>query len=126
MRDPNFFAVIKFLPIPANIYPTLPTLPNLHIIHFTARDLANPSYDPIGVFFGAGNRYYLWQDKYWAEVNLSRSILKIMDRSSMLYGMFSSYFVSSGPTIIDNIDNPGSQHKNFFRVLYEIPNGPVI
>jgi hypothetical protein len=33
-------------------------------------ELANPNVDPIGVFGYSGNRRYIWQNKFWAELDL--------------------------------------------------------
>ena len=33
-------------------------------------ELANPDADPVGVFGYSGNRRYIWQNKFWAELDL--------------------------------------------------------
>ena len=34
-------------------------------------ELANPDVDPVGVFGYSGNRRYIWQNKFWAELDIA-------------------------------------------------------
>ena len=42
----------------------------IYEIRWGLGELANPDADPVGVFGYSGNRRYIWQNKFWAELDL--------------------------------------------------------
>jgi len=42
----------------------------MYEIRWGIGELANPDVDPVGVFGYSGNRRYIWQNKFWAELDI--------------------------------------------------------
>ena len=42
----------------------------MYEIRWGIGELANPDADPVGVFGYSGNRRYIWQNKFWAELDI--------------------------------------------------------
>ncbi len=106
----------------------------LHIITFSARDLANPSTEPLGLFYVNGTRRYIWQDRFWADYDVpcgplmaavALKLRDVQDEEAALtlrrvLDILKEYKVDAGPTPQDHVDNPASRDRKFNRVLYEV------
>jgi hypothetical protein len=135
MIGPNFFAVTTSIPIDAQEFDLPAVTATFYLVEFTVKNLENPNTDPIGAYFYAGIRRYLWRDKFWAEYEAPVSLLtekvatKLRDCRDheeaitlrRLLDLLKSYGRSTGLTDQDMVDNTAK--KVFQRVIYEIKEG---
>lgn len=134
MVSPNFYAVLDYITLDPAEW-GLPRVGTLYLLQFTTRDLANPDADPIAMYFYAGMRRYVWQDKFWSEfeVHAAPLLKKVTERIGnrieeggrleRLVDMLKHYKRSCSPTDQDTIDNPRTADIVFCRVLYQINPG---
>ncbi len=134
---PNFFAVVNHFAIDPKKYDLPRIAPLLYMIEFTVQNLENPQSDPIGVYFYAGIRRYVWRDKFWSDYEIPvrcfmnkiaeklRDCVEAAEAISLrkLLDIAKEYKTSYGPTSDDKVDNPSTQIKTFYRSIYEIPRG---
>lgn len=136
MTDPRFFSVVEHVELNVNLkgFTYLDRFCGLHVITFTVRDLDNPTSDPIGLFYVAGTRRYIWRDKYWADFDvpvgplLAAITVKLRDTQDRetaidlrrIMDVIKCYKSDAGPTDIDTIDNLAGNQRQFSRVIYEV------
>lgn len=138
MTDPQFFGMLDRVELKdldlAGFGYLASFKGGLQIVSFTARDLANPATEPIGLFYVNGTRRYIWQDKFWAEYDapcgplMAAVSLKLRDTKDeetaltlrRVLDILKGYKVDAGPTTEDHVDNPASRDRKFHRVLYEV------
>jgi hypothetical protein len=137
MPSPNFYVVIDSIPIDAAIFKLPMITSTFYLVQFTVQNLENPTAEPIGVYSYAGIKRYVWRDRFWAEYDVSGSLLReeiatqlrdSRDRDEAitlrkLLDLLHDYSRSVGPTSQDTIDNPNSAAKTFYRIIYEIKKG---
>ncbi len=131
MTDPNYFAVIDWAALEGSEFPTVGS--PIYIVSFTVRNLAHPNAEPLGCYARHGNRQYLWRERVWGELDMTSSLIRhrIAERLKTacansndlrrVLDFLNSYSTALGPTTLDSVDNPLSQNRVFYRVLYELP-----
>ncbi len=137
-EQPQLFGVIEHVEFPEMDLKGFAYLASLRgglqIVGFTVRNLADPSTEPIGLFYQGGTRRYIWRDKFWADYDVPCSplmtaiALKLRDTQDegtglmlrRLLDILKHYKSDAGPTLEDRIDNPHSRERQFYRVLYEV------
>ncbi len=135
---PQVFGIIDHIEFPTLDFEGFNYIKNirggLHIVGFTVRNLADPTTEPIGLFYYCGTRRYVWRDKFWADCDVPCSplmaavALKLRDTKDegqalelrRLLDILKNYKNDSGPTLEDHIDNHASRDRQFYRVIYEV------
>ena len=74
MTEPQFFGLldhVEFKDLELSGFGYLASFKGgLNIVTFSATDLANPSTEPIGLYYVNGTRRYIWRDKFWADYDV--------------------------------------------------------
>ena len=65
--DMELFGVIGSMRIDCKKYKTDRLNAPMYFVRFKRADLSDPNIDPIGMFYYAGTRRYLWNEAYWNE-----------------------------------------------------------
>lgn len=71
MSDPTYYGVLDSLEIRLSEFPQFRlATPEVFVVSFLDRDLADPKTEPIAVKNYNGDRIYHWRDKEWMEYDL--------------------------------------------------------
>lgn len=138
MTEPQYFGVLDYVElggVDLDGFNYLTTFRGgLHIVTFSIKDLANPSTEPIGLFYVNGTRRYVWRSRFWADydvpsgpliASINLKLQNIKDTKTTLVlrralDILKEYRIDAGPSPDDHIDNQTNQRRIFSRVLYEI------
>ncbi len=71
----ELYGVIDSLRIDCKKYKTDRLHSPMYFVRFKRADLGDPNIDPIGMFYYAGTRKYLWGDHYWNEAAIDYRLI---------------------------------------------------
>ena len=77
---PNYFVLLDHAKLDTRLFTGLPTSSignTLFLVEFQAGGIEVPSSEPIGIYYYAGIRRFIWRDKFYSEYGLDyRAIMK--------------------------------------------------
>ncbi len=100
LSEPTFFSVVESFRVDSKYYGLPAISPTFYIVGFKVRNLEDPTIDPIGVYYYAGIRRYIWRDRFWSEYELphrstvERAALKLKDCGSQREAVNLRAFIS--------------------------------
>lgn len=138
--DPNYFVLLDFAVIDTELFdlPTASIGEYLYLVQFQAAGLEYPKSEPIGVYYYAGIRRFIWKNKFYSEYDLSyrpnmdraaELLMETRDKDEALnYRKLLDFLKYYGRAPAPNIDstydevlaNPELRVRKYIRAIYEI------
>ena len=133
---PNFFVLLNHVKLDTRLFAGLPA--SLFLVEFQASGIEMPSSEPLGVYYYAGIRPFIWKDRFYSAYNLdyratirrvSELIIETRTKEAMtqchkMLNLLKHYGTAPPPNFDSTHDktlsDPERNLQKFVRAIYEI------